>query len=159
MHASRWPFCLKPLLPTQCTCMASVHHVFLTRLRHVAWSTWLYFTTMSPLNMTKEMIFPTERLLTNVTGKWFLPCVTPMMHLQCLGIRKWTITDPTSIRFITGMYTNMDFQMILLPEWFLTYNARKALLTVMFSTVHLETAGTSKQFFTHFTHVRLWICM
>jgi len=157
--ASRWPFCLKPLLPCHCTCMAFIQLVFLTCLRHVAWRTWLYFTNMSPLNVTTEMIFPNERLLTNVTGIWFLPCVTPRMHLQCLGIREWMITDSTSIRFITSVHTNMDFQTRLLPERFVTHNACKALLTVMCSTVHLEAAGISKHFFTHFTHKRLWIGM
>jgi hypothetical protein len=125
----------------------------------VAPSTWLYFTTMSPLNMTKEVRFPTEWPLTDVTGKWFLPRVRPGMHLQCLGIRERMITDSTSIRFITSVHTNMDFQTTLLPERFVTRNAGKALLTVMHTTVRPEAVGISKHFFTHFTHMRLWLCM
>lgn len=157
--ASRWPFCWKLLLPTHHTHMASIQHVFLTCLRHVARSTWLYFTTMSPTNVINEMTFPIEWLLTHVTGKWFLPRVIPRMHLQCLGIHEWTITDSTVIGSKTRMHIKMDFQLKLLPEWFVTHNACKGLLTVMSSTVHLEVAGISKHFFTHFTHMKLWMCM
>jgi hypothetical protein len=53
----------------------------------------------------------------------------------------------------------MDFQSRLLPERFVTHDACKGLLTVMYSAVHLEAASISKHFFTHFTHMKLWICV
>jgi hypothetical protein len=157
--ASRRPFCWKPLLPTHCTCMASMQHVFLTCLRHVARSTWLYFTTMLLPNMQTEIIFPIEWPLTHVTSKSFLPCVIPRMHFQWRGIYERTTADSTIIRSITRVHTSMDFQTRLLPERFVTYHTCEALFTVMCSTVHIEVASIRKHFFTHVTHMRLWLCM